>query len=95
MQIAIISTGLAIVLFLCLYLGFRTGLRLGMQTVKGQIPPKIDLIKSAIIDPAKSVKEALAKPDPATTEILKGHANMMAYDGFLPEERLPLEKKVT
>jgi hypothetical protein len=81
MQIAIISTGLAIVLFLCLYLGFRTGLRLGMQTAKGNIPPKIA--------PVKAVKDALAKPDPATAEMLKGHANMMAYDGFLPEEKQP------
>lgn len=81
MQTAITSTGLAIVLFLCLYLGFRTGLRLGMQTAKGQPPPKID--------PVKAVKEAVvpSKPDPATAEMLKGHANMMAYDGFLPEER--------
>lgn len=81
MQIAIISTGLAIVLFLCLYLGFRWGLRLGMQTAKGQIPPKLE--------PVKAVKDAIlpAKPDPVTAEMLKGHANMMAYDGFLPEER--------
>ena len=81
MQIAIISTGLAIVLFLCLYLGFRTGLRLGMQAAKGHVPPKIA--------PVKAAKDALAKPDPATVEMLKGHANMMAYDGFLPEEKQP------
>ncbi|HBV95800.1 MAG: hypothetical protein JL50_10930 [Peptococcaceae bacterium BICA1-7] len=81
MQTAIISTGLAIVLFLCLYLGFRTGLRLGMQTAKGNVPPKLA--------PVKAVKEAVMpdKPDPATAEMLKGHANMMAYDGFLPEEK--------
>jgi hypothetical protein len=84
MQIAIVSTALAIVLFLCAYLGFRTGLRLGMQTAKGQIPPKIA--------PVKAVKDALAKPDPATAEMLKGHANMMAYDGFLPEEKQPKER---
>ena len=84
MQIAIISAGLAIVLFLCLYLGFRTGLRLGMQTAKGQMPPKIR-------NPVEAVKETIAeaKQDKATTEILKGHANMMAYDGFLPEEKQP------
>ncbi len=81
MQIAIISTALAIVLFLCAYLGFRTGLRLGMQTAKGHIPPKLE--------PVRAVKEAIVppKPDPMTAELLKGHANMMAYDGFLPEER--------
>jgi hypothetical protein len=81
MQIALISTGLAIVLFLCAILGFRWGLRLGMQTAKGHIPPKLE--------PAKAIKDAIAptKPDPMTAELLKGHANMMAYDGFLPEER--------
>jgi len=77
----LISVGVGILLFLCLYLGFRTGLRLGMQTAKGNVPPKLT--------PVKAVKEAIAppKPNPATAEILKGHANMMAYDGFLPEER--------
>lgn len=81
MQIAIVSTGVSILLFLCLYLGFRTGLRLGMTTAKGQIPPKLE--------PVKAVKEAIAppKPDPMTAQLLKGHASMMAYDGFLPEER--------
>jgi hypothetical protein len=79
MQIAIISTGVGILLFLCLYLGFRAGLRLGMQAAKGQLPPKIA--------PVQVVKDALAKPDPATAEMIKGHANMMAYDGFLPEEK--------
>ena len=81
MQIAVISTGVAILLFLCALLGFRWGIRLGMQTAKGQIPPKLE--------PVKAVKEAItpAKPDPMTAELLKGHASMMAYDGFLPEER--------
>jgi hypothetical protein len=81
LQIAIISTGLAIVLFLCLYLGFRTGLRLGMQTAKGHIPSKIE--------PFKAVKEAIIppKPDEFTANLLAGHARMMEYDGFLPEEK--------
>ena len=81
MQIALISTGLAIVLFLCLYLGFRTGLRLGMQTARGQIPPKIR-------NPVEAVKDAVPpKPDPATTELLKGYANMMKFTGDAPEEK--------
>lgn len=83
MQTAIISTVLAMVLFLCLYLGFRTGLRLGMQTAKGQIPAKIR-------NPAEAVKEisdAKGIEIGPHGELLKGHANMMAYDGFLPEER--------
>jgi hypothetical protein len=81
MQIAITGAALGLFFFVVLYLGFRTGLRLGMQTAKGNVPPKID--------PVKAVKEAVAppKPDPATAELIKGHANMMNYDGFLPEER--------
>jgi hypothetical protein len=81
MQNLIISTALAIVLFLCLYLGFRAGLRLGMQTVKGQIPPKLRPIQAA--------KEAIVKPkpDPQAAELLRGWQNMQDYDGFLPEER--------
>jgi hypothetical protein len=81
MQTAIISVGLAIVLFLCLYLGFRTGLRLGMQTAKGQVPPKINPIGAVV------QKVAEAKQDKATKGLLEGHARMMEYDGFLPEER--------
>jgi hypothetical protein len=81
MQIAIVSTGVATLLFSCAILGFRWGLRLGMQTAKGQIPPKLESVKAfkQVVSPAK--------PDPLTAELLKGHASMMAYDGFLPEER--------
>jgi hypothetical protein len=74
MQIAITSTGVAILLFLCAFLGFQQGLRLGIQTAKGQIPPKIT--------PVKSIKEAiiLPKPDPATAEMLKGsHVDASPY----------------
>jgi hypothetical protein len=84
MQIALIGAAYGLFFFVVLYLGFRTGLRLGMQTAKGQIPPKIA--------PVKAIKDALVKPDPATAEMLKGHANMMAYDGFLPEEKQPKER---
>lgn len=82
MQTVIISTGLAIVLFLCLYLGFRTGLRLGMQTAKGNVPPKIDPVKAV-----KEISDAKGIKVGPHGELLKAHANMMAYDGFLPEER--------
>jgi hypothetical protein len=81
MQIAIISAAYGLFFFVVLYLGFRTGLRLGMQTARGQIPPKIN--------PVQAVKEkvAEAKQDKATKGLLEGHARMMEYDGFLPEER--------
>ena len=65
MQIAIVSTALAIVLFLCAYLGFRTGLRLGMKTAKGHITPRLE--------PVRAVKEDIVphKADPVTAEMLK------------------------
>jgi hypothetical protein len=83
MQTAIISAGLAIVLFLCLYLGFRTGLRLGMQTAKGQIPPKI-------ASPVQAVKQAVEEKQRAAVVngLVQGWQNMQDYDGFLPEEKI-------
>ena len=75
----LISVGVGTLLFLCAFLGFRQGLRLGMQTAKGIVPPKLK-------SPVEVVKEAIAKPDPATTELLKGYANMMAYTGEIPKE---------
>mgnify|MGYP000961818792 CR=1 FL=1 len=80
MQVAIISTALGIVLFLCLYLGFRTGLRLGMQTSKGQVPPKIDPVGTI------QAKKEEAKQAKLTGNLLEGYANMMAYDGDHPKD---------
>jgi hypothetical protein len=61
-----------------MYLGFRTGLRLGMQVSKGQLPPKID--------PISTVKKATEPKDTFVDGLLKGHANMMAYNGDPPKE---------
>jgi hypothetical protein len=83
MQIAIISAGLAIVLFLIAYLGFRTGLRLGMQAAKGQIPPKI----ASPVQAVKQMKED--KQQAAVVDgLVRGWRNMQDYDGFLPEEKI-------
>lgn len=82
MQIAIISTALAIVLFLCLYLGFRQGLRLGMQTAKGQIPPKLDPIGAV----TQTVAECKGIQIGAQGELLRGFGNMMAFNGDLSKE---------
>jgi len=62
-----LSSGIAF--FAISYLGFRTGLRLGMETAKGKTPPKISL-------PAKKDKQG-----PLAHELLQGYANMMAYNG--------------
>lgn len=81
MLIAIISTGLAIVLFLCLFLGFKQGLRLGMNTAKGIVPEKIKSPVTVIKEVIHDAKEA-KKDD----EFLKGLSNLMAYDGNSQEE---------
>ena len=82
MNILICAALLGLFFFVVLYLGFRTGLRLGMQTAKGQIPPKIKT-------PVEVVKEAIdeAKQDKQVNSLLADHQRMMDYDGFLPEER--------
>jgi hypothetical protein len=80
MQTAIVLA-LAAVLFSCMYLGFRTGLRLGMQTAKGQIPPRVDPV-GAVMQKVADVKQTGAQND-----LLKGFANMMKHDGYPPEER--------
>ena len=82
MNIALMSTGLGIALFLCLFLGFRQGLRLGMQTAKGVTPPKLR-------NPVQVVKSmvAEAKAEEEQASLMQDHARMMQYDGFLPEER--------
>lgn len=87
---AYISIGVGILLFLCLYLGFRTGLRLGMQVAKGQIPPKIS-------NPVQAVKQMKEDKQQAAVVdgMVQGWKNMQGYDGFLPEERLPPRKEVT
>ena len=81
MQIAI-SIGVGGLLFLCSFLGFRQGLRLGMQTAKGQTPPKLR-------NPVQVVKSmvAEAKAEEEQASLMQDHARMMQYDGFLPEER--------
>jgi hypothetical protein len=61
MLIAIIGIGLAIVFFYAMYLGFKQGLRLGMQSSKQIIPPPIRNPIQAftdIVDGVKAKKEA-------------------------------------
>jgi hypothetical protein len=79
MQIAIISTALAIVLFLCLYLGFRTGLKLGMQAAKGVVPE----IKNPIIAIQDAVNEAKDHVEQVEADKLfrEGFNNIFSYDG--------------
>ena len=79
MQIAIISTALAIVLFLCLYLGFKTGLKLGMQAAKGVVPE----IKNPIIAIQDAVNEVKDHAEQVEADKLfrEGFNNIFSYDG--------------
>lgn len=81
MLIVIISIALGIVLFLCLYLGFRTGLRLGMNTARGITPPSIKSPVKAVQDIKSNIEQA--KADDAFN---KGFAALMGYDGDMPKE---------
>jgi hypothetical protein len=83
MQIVITAAALGLFFFVVLYLGFRTGLRLGMQAAKGQIPPKI-------ASPVQAVKQAVEEKQRAAVVngLVQGWQNMQDYDGFLPEEKI-------
>lgn len=75
MEIAITSTIIAIVLFLCLYFGFREGLRLGMNVSKGK---EIEPLKSPIkaIQEIKENRELEKKE----REFQEGVKAIMEYD---------------
>lgn len=76
MQIAIISTALAIVLFLTLYFGFRTGLRLGIGVSKGK---PIEPIKSPIKAVQEHIEYKQAKKD--NKELQEEIDLIMSYTG--------------
>lgn len=88
MQIAIISTGLSIVLFLCAFLGYREGLRLGMQTAKGielsKIPTPIQAVKT-VIKEVKQIKQEheQSKADKKYNEQLE---KLYSYTGEVEDE---------
>lgn len=76
MQIAIISTALAMVLFLTLYFGFREGLRLGMNVSKGK---PIEPVKS----PIKAIQEHIENKEvkKAEKELQDEIDAIMGYTG--------------
>ncbi len=80
------AAGIGAFLFLCGYLGFRSGLRMGMQAAKGQPPRKLD--------PAGAVKNALGVKQPETENqrIMRGYSNMLAFTGN-PEPAVPVKEK--
>lgn len=85
MVIAIISTALAIVLFLCLYLGFRTGLRLGMNAAKGIAPPPLKNPVIAVQDAVNEAKQH-GKQIKADDLFAEGMRNILGFTGNIEEE---------
>jgi hypothetical protein len=75
MQTIITSTIIAIVLFLCLYFGFREGLRLGMNVSKGK---EIEPLKSPI-KAIQEIKENM-ELEKKEREFQEGVKAIMEYD---------------
>jgi hypothetical protein len=83
MQIAIISTALSIVLFSILYLGFRTGLRLGQSVARGNTIPPIKNPIQAIQEHRENKEQAKADK-----EYNEGLQAILNYTGDeIPKER--------
>lgn len=80
MQIAIISTVLSLVLFLCLYFGYREGLRLGIDVSKGK---PIEPLKS----PIKAIQEHIGNKEEkkAEKELQDEIDSIMSYTGDIED----------
>jgi len=81
MQIAILGTIIGIVLFLCAYIGFKAGLRLGMNASKGIAPPPVKSPVKAVQAIKTEIKQAKADDD-----FNKGFNAIMGYNGDIPKE---------
>lgn len=77
----IISTTIGIVLFLCAFLGFQQGLRLGMRATKGIEPQPV----RNPIQFIKDIKQDIEMSKEAKEE-LSELAKMFAYNGDVPKE---------
>jgi len=81
MNIAI-SAGAGILLFLCLFLGYREGLRLGMRASRGTEPTPV----KSPVKIVRDIKEQNANRREA--EILKSvWEEIDEFDGFTKEEK--------
>ena len=80
MKIIIISTALAIVLFLCLYFAFREGLRIGKELAQGKAPEPIKTPVKAIQE--HKVSKETEKANKAFQDEL---SSIMGYTGDEPE----------
>ena len=77
----LLGLSIGIVLFLCAFLGFREGLRLGMNVSKGK---PIEPVKS----PIKAIQEHIENKEvkKAEKELQDEIDAIMGYTGDLPED---------
>lgn len=80
MAYLILCVVVAIVFFLCLFLGFKEGLRLGMNAAKGIQPTPLRNPVQAVIETVEGVKA-----HKENEEYDKELAEMMRYTGDLPK----------
>ena len=81
MNIAI-AAGVGILLFLCLFLGYREGLRLGMRASKGIEPPPI----KSPVQIVRDIKERHEiKKEIEAIKSFEDEVN--SHDGYTEEER--------
>jgi hypothetical protein len=81
MLIALFIVAIAGLLFLCAFLGFKEGLRLGLNVTKGITPQPTKNPIQAITDIVEEVKNNKGQKD--TQEIFN---NMLNYNGDIPKE---------
>lgn len=89
MEIVACALCVGMVLFLCAFLGFRCGLRLGMRAAKGVEP-------APIRSPVRVIKDGIeAKAaEKAAKEQGEMWAQIEEYDGYTDAERKLLRKAV-
>lgn len=82
------AIGTVIVLFLCLYLGFREGLRVGMQAAKGAEPKPIKNPITVIKEKKENrLAEQQAKEEADLWQAIENN------DGYTEEERALIRKE--
>lgn len=84
----IVITALVIVLFLCLYIGFREGVRLGLMSAQGkEIKPIQNPINNAIQSIIKQPDEFDTATKKAEDLFAEGLNNIFSYTGNVPPKK--------
>jgi Mg2+/citrate symporter len=83
---AIVVLALVIVLFLCLLIGFKEGVRVGMLAARQIEPPPVKNPISAVSDAVHEVKTTSEQRE-ADKVFMEGLSNILQYNGDLPKEK--------